>query len=91
MSNQDAMEVAKRLKYAREALKITQDNMATSINVGRSTYSNWEYGMRLPDPLKIAKLTDMYGITLNWIYRGVLNDTPRDLADKIQEIQRNDK
>jgi DNA-binding XRE family transcriptional regulator len=79
-------EIGLRLKATRIALGLTQDEMATSINVGRTTLTNWEKGDRMPDPLAMARLAERYGATMDWIYWGNMSGLQLSLATKIDPL-----
>ncbi|CAA7621116.1 helix-turn-helix domain-containing protein [Magnetospirillum sp. UT-4] len=87
MDKPDAMRViGQRLRATREALGLTQEQLALSIGVTRTAYTNWERGDRMPDPLAVVRLADRYGVTLDWIYRGQLGGMPHSLATKIEPL-----
>lgn len=83
----DAMRViGRRLRATREALGLTQEQLAQSIGVQRTAYRNWEIGERMPDPLAMTRLAERYGATLDWIYRGVIAGMAHSLAIKIEPL-----
>lgn len=75
--------VGLRLRAAREALGKNQTQLADAINAAKNTYSQWESGDRLANLVAMAKLCNDYGITLDWIYRGVASGLPQDLHEKV--------
>ena len=74
--------VGARLRAAREVIdpELKSKEMAAALHVAENTYSQWETGARLADPLAMARLGDIYGIGLDWIYRGRLEGLPERLA-----------
>ena len=50
-------EIGKKIIQARKAKGMTQEELAASLNVSRSTISNWEAGRRLPDVMTLMKLS----------------------------------
>lgn len=52
------------LRNLRLACGYTQDTVAAALGVGRSTYSYYELGKTTPDLESIAKLANMYGVSL---------------------------
>ena len=60
--------IAKNIKLMREASNYTQENVASFLGIGRSTYSNYESGDReLPLPC-MEKLADFYGCDAYMLY-----------------------
>ncbi|MFR0614727.1 helix-turn-helix domain-containing protein [Lactobacillus porci] len=56
-----------RLKELREQRAWTKTETAKRLNVGTSTYSNWEYGLREPDIERLSQLADLYGVTVDYL------------------------
>ena len=69
-----------RLRAARKALHISQKAVCAAINVEQSTYSQWETGKHLVDPLAATRIKEHFGITLDWIFAGDLSALPYALA-----------
>ena len=59
------MHLGKKLKQQRTLLKLSQDDVVESIGVTRPTISNWETSRTVPDILNIAKLSVLYGCSLD--------------------------
>lgn len=74
--------VGARLRAARETIdpELKSQDMAAALHVAPNTYSQWETGARLADPLAMARLGDIFGVGLDWIYRGRLDGLPERLA-----------
>lgn len=79
-------EIGRRLQATRQALGLKQEDLASSIGVNRTTYTNWETGKRLPDPLAIGRLATRYGTTMDWIYLGDMSGLHHSLAVKIEPL-----
>lgn len=64
-------EIGKRLEELRLSYgEKNQSSWATKHDFGQTRYNNWEAGIRRI-PLEAAELlSDRYGVTLDWIYRG---------------------
>ena len=77
-------DAAPRLKMTRNALGLTQENMAEIIGVTQPAYGQWERGLRKIDMRLLIKLCDRYGLTLDWFYRGQLRYVEHELATKIE-------
>lgn len=75
-----------RLQAIREALGLTQEDMAANMGVVTTTLSAWESGRNQIDIVKLAKSAARWGFTTDWIARGDLSGLRKDLADKIEAI-----
>lgn len=79
--------IAKRLRALRGALKISQDKLALTVGAASksATWSPYETGkdrISLDNALALCRL---YGVTLDWIYRGQWHaGIPFDLAERIR-------
>ena len=62
-----------RLKELRKAAGYTQDKLAKAISVSRSTVAMWETSSHAPDYQTIAKLAEIFGVSVDYIL-GI--DTP---------------
>ncbi|WP_446698896.1 helix-turn-helix domain-containing protein [Algoriphagus sp. NF] len=58
------MELGSRLKKAREAKKLSQQEVAHLLEVSQKTLSNIESGKTVPNILQIAKLGRIYGLDM---------------------------
>lgn len=63
-------EVGSRLRLTREALEMDQGQIGIILAVGANAVSQYEKGVRLVDPEKMARLKHAKGVTLDWIYAG---------------------
>lgn len=59
-SHEDRERFGRRLKQYRQANRFTQEDVAFAIEVGTTTYSEWERGRALPRADDIMKLCDVY-------------------------------
>ncbi len=64
------MEIAERLKEARNQSGMTQAEVADKIMVSRVTLSHWENGKSLPDIVSLISLSDLYHISLDELVKG---------------------
>lgn len=71
--------IGRRLRASREALGLPQKALYKPLRVGKSTWSMWEIGDRLPDPLAMARFCNTHGVSLDWIYRGDTSGLPSEL------------
>ena len=72
-----------RLRAAREALGLKQKDIYEAIGVADNTYSQWETGKALVDITAAIRIADIFGITTEWIYRGVVSGLPDRIMAKV--------
>lgn len=57
-----------RLKEVRKKAKMTQKDVAMTIGVTQSGYSNWEKGKRSPNATQIMQLCNIFSCTPNDLF-----------------------
>lgn len=78
-------EIGRRLKATRQALGLRARDIHRATGIGESAWSQYENGRRFPDLLQILPFTDRFGISLDWIYRGIVTAMPFELAQNVLE------
>lgn len=71
-----------RLQAARRALNLSQRAACRAVTVEPNTWNQWERGKYMPDVLAMGRFGDLYGVTLDWIYRGRADTMAGSLAEK---------
>lgn len=56
-----------RLKEARQSAGLTQKEVATVVGVNQNTYSYWENGKTKIDSESLAKLSELFGVTTDFL------------------------
>ncbi|HIU26567.1 MAG TPA: helix-turn-helix transcriptional regulator [Candidatus Copromorpha excrementigallinarum] len=89
--------LSSNIKLLRSLKSISQDEMASTIHLARSTYSTYETGAKVPDLQTIDALSALYGINFEDLVnrdlsRGILNRIYFDrentaLADILNDYQ----
>lgn len=64
------MEFSKKLYELRKQKGLSQDELASKLNVSRQTISKWELGESTPDMEKLTALSDFFNITLDELVLG---------------------
>lgn len=64
------MQIFDKLKAARSAAALTQEAVAEALGVSRQTVSNWETGRTYPDILSVVRMSDLYGVSLDFLLKG---------------------
>lgn len=63
------MEVGKNIKHYRNALSLSQDDLADKVYVSRQTISNWENDKSYPDIHSLMLLCTIFGISLDQLIK----------------------
>lgn len=80
----DPESIGARLMQARQALGMTQAQMADQAGIARNAYNQWERGVERPSLGLALQLCDTFGLTLDWIYRGDPSGLPFRIASGLQ-------
>ena len=65
----DSLQIGKYLSVLRKYYKITQDELASRLNVTRQAISKWETGVTIPDIELLMRLSEIYGVSINDILK----------------------
>jgi transcriptional regulator with XRE-family HTH domain len=76
-------ELGKRIKKARAALNITQDELAQKLGSARATVASWEIGRRDPDTETLNKISDICKVSVDWLL-GKEKVTEIDIVDMLE-------
>lgn len=65
----ERMDIGLKIKNARTAAKLTQEQAAEALGVSRQTISNWENQKTYPDIVSVIKMSDLYDISLDHLLK----------------------
>ena len=65
----NSVEIGEYLSRLRKFYKITQDELASRLNVTRQAVSKWETGTAVPDIEMLLRLSEIYGVSINDILK----------------------
>ena len=74
------MNLSEKLTYLRKQKRLTQSNLAETLNVSRQAISRWEVGTAVPSTDNLKVLSDLYGVPVDYL----LNDNA-DIPSKSTE------
>lgn len=77
------VEVGRRLRIAIEAIGASQADVARELDVNPSKLGNWLRGENYPDEWFITRFCDRYGVTTDWIYRGLVSESASGVASAL--------
>lgn len=63
-------DIGSKIKAARVEKKFTQEQVAEVLGVSRQTISNWENGKSYPDIISVIKMSECYGVSLDYLLKG---------------------
>lgn len=64
------MEIGKKIKEARVASGLTQEQVAEELHISRQTISNWENEKSYPDIVSLVKMSDLYSVSMDELLKG---------------------
>jgi transcriptional regulator with XRE-family HTH domain len=80
--------LADHLKYLRKQRNWTQEDVAQHLNVSRSQISKWENGEMLPDLQSMEKLSELYGVSIDFLVGKRTNK--KELLREVSRIYQTD-
>lgn len=78
-----------RLKKSRLNAKLTQNQMATMLNISQPTYAQWENGRRTPKPDTLNKLSEILNVSTDYLQGR--DDGLEDIIEVLKEKTLTDK
>lgn len=91
LSGLDKESVGRRLAIARAALSLQPSQLADFMGWGRTSLSNWEAGTNYAPIERMAAFAKIYGVTLDFIYRGETGALPVSLHNRIVAVINRDR
>lgn len=83
-----------RLQVAREVCGLSPRDIAEKLNVTQQAVSQWEKGKSFPDVGNLVKLSDLYGVSIDWLLKGEKTEIVKETVveeDKDAEVQKEAK
>lgn len=68
------MSISKQLIYLRNVKGISQEELASLMIVTRQAVSKWETDQTLPDSEKVIRLSEIFGVTTDYLLKGKETD-----------------
>lgn len=72
------MSLSKQLIHLRNVKGISQEELASLMNVTRQSVSKWETDQSAPDADKLVRLSEVFGVTTDYLLKGIESD-PMDV------------
>lgn len=64
------MDIGEKLRQARIASGLTQEQTAEALGVSRQTVSNWETEKTYPDIVSVVRMSELYAVSLDRLLKG---------------------
>ena len=64
------MDISNQIKTRREAMGLSQEQLAEKLYVSRQTISNWERDKTYPDVQSLLLLSNVFGVTVDSLIKG---------------------
>ncbi len=83
------MKLGERIKKARENAKLSQDELAKSLNIGKRTLIDYEKGVSEPKASTLMSIANICNVDANWLLTGkgsMFSDTsPHNTPPKLDK------
>jgi transcriptional regulator with XRE-family HTH domain len=82
--NQTSVEKKNRIRHLREMHNMKQIDLVNNLNVKQSTLSNWERGTRQPDNDHLIAISEIFGVTTDYLLgvSDILTPPPHPTPDE---------
>ena len=82
------MTIADRIQTLRKSKGMSQEELADAAGVSRQAVSKWESEQSTPDIEKVVILSEIFGVTTDYLLKGIepiKNDDHKTMADVIDQ------
>ena len=79
------MDIGNKLNRARTKANLTQEQVAEALGVSRQTISNWENEKTYPDIKSVVTLSDLYGVSLDYLLKDKEETSMSNYLDFLEE------
>ena len=77
--------VGERIKLLRDSLGLSQTEFAAGAGLVRAAVATWERGAQRPGIALAQKITDRYGVTLDWLFLGRTHTLRHDMIGLLSD------
>lgn len=74
----DRISIGKRIKYERERLGLSQEDIGNNLSVSKQCISGWENGRNMPDVISMYKLSQIFKLTIEELLLSSSSDSQCD-------------
>ncbi|GAN79813.1 helix-turn-helix domain-containing protein [Acidocella aminolytica] len=81
-------DIGQRIRQVRELAGITQLELSEILGTTQAKWSKYELGMNMPDPMSMIEFCAKFGVTLDYIYRGLVSSRcSREMVSRLGELE----
>lgn len=84
------MKLCDKILDLRKKQGLSQEQLAEQLNVSRQAVSRWESGAALPDAINVLQLSDLFGVTTDYLLHDDY-DSDRDIPAVVRTAQDGDR
>ena len=70
------MSIGEKIKKCRKEAGLSQEQLADRLGVTRQSVSKWESGSAVPELVKLIALSDMFGVSVDYLLGRTDEKTP---------------
>jgi transcriptional regulator with XRE-family HTH domain len=85
--NDDGVGIAGRIREARLALNLTEEDLANRLGVGPETVTEWESGDRDPRSNRVIMLAGVLGVSAHWLLDGSADVGPAERSEPAEALR----
>lgn len=78
------MILAEKISMLRKKSGWSQEELAYQLNVSRQSVSKWESGASIPDLERIIKLSQIFGVSTDYLLKEEIEELPGDMALSVE-------
>ena len=80
-----SLDIGEKIKGARAAAGLTQEQAAEALGMSRQTISNWENEKTYPDIASVVRMSDLYGISLDKLLKGEEDNSSSEYVNYLEK------
>ena len=85
------MKLHEKIYHLRTEKKLSQGDLAEILGVSRQSVSKWETGASVPDLDKLVKMSDLFGVTMDFLVREEMEQTDIKAENPIENTHKEDE
>lgn len=82
------MILAEKIMNLRKKSGWSQEELADQLGISRQSVSKWESGASIPDLDKIIKMSDLFGVSTDYLLKDELEEVSPSETDHVEEVAR---
>ncbi len=81
------MKLHEKIYTLRTEKKLSQGDLAEILDVSRQSVSKWETGASVPDLDKLIKMSDLFGVSIDYLVREEMTENEQKTAENDQKTE----